>query len=57
MRPGTGLYDGKNENFTIDWISKGSEYGFVVGEVTATELTVKFINQNCELIHEVVVRK
>jgi hypothetical protein len=41
----------------VNWIASGEVYGFVCAEVTETELTVKFLNQNCELLKEVTVVK
>lgn len=54
IRPGHGLYRGKDEDTSIDWVAKGSDYGFVVVELRPTTMTTRFVSHNGSTLREFI---
>jgi hypothetical protein len=52
VRDGNGLYRGKDDTETLDWVARPEEYGFVCVELTATQMITKFIQYDGSIIRE-----
>lgn len=51
------LYGGADPRFNIDWVDQSESDGFMVVEITATEMIVKFISNDGACIRQVEIRK
>lgn len=57
QRGGTGLYGGRSDNETIDWVGGADDIGFVAAEVGAERMVVRFIGEDLRVLKEVTVHK
>lgn len=57
MRPGSGLYRGRDDLETLEWVGRNDQVGFVVVDLTATEMWVRFLGRELEVFKEVRLQK
>lgn len=55
IRHGTGLYRGRNEQISLDWVGRAEDIGFVAIETSRDRLNVQFINCDEEVIKSVSI--